>query len=163
VLLTLGGISRSGVASYTAPPCRWETTGRRPTQQHAPGELAAGTVLGGYRIEAMAGRGGMGIVYRARQLSLGRTVALKVIDPLVRGDSGFRERFERESVLAPSLDHPNVVTIYEAGEDHGRLFASMRFVPGTDLGALLAAEGRLDPEPAAGLIAGYIDSWRRSG
>ena len=128
------------------------------TEQPALTELAPGTVLGGYQIEAVAGRGGMGIVYRARQLSLGRTVALKVIDPLLATDPGFRERFERESAVAASLDHPNVVTIYEAGEDHGRLYTSMRFVPGTDLGELLTSGGPLDPVRAAGLLAGVADA-----
>jgi len=75
----------------------------------ALGELPPGMVVGGYRIEAVAGRGGMGIVYRATQLSLNRTVALKVIDPLLAGDPAFRRRFEDESAVAASLDHPNVV------------------------------------------------------
>lgn len=122
------------------------------------GELAPGTVIGGYQIDGVAGRGGMGIVYRATQLSLGRTVALKVIDPHLAADPSFRRRFEDESALAASLDHPNVVTIHEAGEDQGRLYVSLRLVPGTDLGKLLAAEGPLDAGRAVALIAGVADA-----
>ncbi len=96
----------------------------------------------------------MGIVYRATQLSLDRAVALKVINPLLAADPGFRERFRKESALAASLDHPNVVPVHEAGEDAGRLYVSMRLVRGTDLGRLVAAEGPLDPARAVGLLAG---------
>jgi outer membrane protein OmpA-like peptidoglycan-associated protein len=124
----------------------------------ALGELVPGTVIGGYQIDGVAGRGGMGIVYRATQLSLGRTVALKVIDPHLAADPGFRRRFEDESALAASLDHPSVVTIHEAGEDQGRLYVSMRLVPGTDLGKLLAAEGPLEAGRAVALIAGVADA-----
>ncbi|MBO0731684.1 MAG: serine/threonine protein kinase, partial [Acidimicrobiaceae bacterium] len=119
-----------------------------------PEDLAPGTVLGGYRIEGVAGRGGMGIVYRATQLSLGRIVALKVIDPVLAADPGFRRRFQDESALAASLDHPNVVTVHEAGEEGGRLYVSMRLVPGMDLGRLVGAEGPLDPRRAVHLVAG---------
>jgi len=117
------------------------------------GEIARGTQIGGYRVEAVAGGGGMGAVYRATQLGLGRTVALKVIAPQFAADPGFRERFRRESRLAASLEHPNVVTVYEAGEDAGRLFVSMRFVEGPDLRQLLDAEGPLSPERAVGLVS----------
>jgi outer membrane protein OmpA-like peptidoglycan-associated protein len=125
-----------------------------PVAEDSWGELTPGTIVGGYRIEAVAGRGGMGVVYRATQLSLDRAVALKVINPALAADPAFRERFRRESALAASLDHPNVVTVHEAGEDAGRLYVSMRFVPGTDLGGLLAAEGPLQPAPAVGFIGG---------
>jgi serine/threonine protein kinase len=76
-----------------------------------------GASVAGYRIEAVAGRGGMGVVYRARQLALDRTVALKLINPELARDDTFRARFERESRIAASLDHPNVIPVYEAGSD----------------------------------------------
>lgn len=117
------------------------------------GELGPGTQIGGYRIEAMAGGGGMGTVYRATQLGLGRTVALKVIAAQFAADPGFRERFRRESRLAASLDHPNVVTVHEAGEDAGRPFVSMRFVEGPNLRQLLDSEGALSPARAVALVA----------
>ena len=109
--------------------------------------------VAGSRIEAVAGRGGMGVVYRARQLALDRVVALKLIAPELSGDQAFRTRFARESRIAASLDHPNVIPVYEAGEDGERLFIAMRFVDGTDLGRMLAEGGALEPALAAELVA----------
>src|SRR6266508_1572018 len=111
-----------------------------------------GTTLAGYRIERLLGRGGMGWVYLAEDTRLGRKVALKLLDPELAEDDRFRERFVRESRLAASLDHPNVVPIYEAGEHEGVLFIAMRYVEGTDLGGLLEREGPLDPTRAVALI-----------
>ena len=115
--------------------------------------LSTGSVLGDFRIDDEIGRGGMGVVYRAAQLSLERPVALKVISEALSDREGFRERFERESRLAASLDHPNIIPVYAAGEHDGVLFIVMRYVDGTDLRALLAAEGAFDPARAAGVIA----------
>jgi YVTN family beta-propeller protein len=115
--------------------------------------LSTGSILGDFRIEEEIGRGGMGVVYRASQLSLERPVALKVISEALSDLEGFRGRFERESRLAASLDHPNIIPVYAAGEHDGVLFIVMRFVDGTDLRALLAAEGALDPARAAGVVA----------
>src|SRR5215212_6995243 len=112
-----------------------------------------GASVAGYRIEAVAGRGGMGVVYRARQIALDRPVALKLIAPELAADEGFRRRFARESRIAASLDHPNVIPVYEAGEDGDRLFIAMRFVEGTDLGRMLHAEGAIEPRLAAELVA----------
>ena len=108
-------------------------------------DLLPGAQIAGCRIEAVAGRGGMGIVYRATQLSLGRPVAVKLIVPDRATDPGFRERFERESRVAAAIDHPNVIPVYEAGEEAGHLYLVMRYVNGTDLQALLARERRLAP------------------
>jgi YVTN family beta-propeller protein len=115
--------------------------------------LTTGSVLGDFRIEGELGRGGMGVVYRATQLSLGRPVALKVIASGLAGEEGFRERFGRESRLAASLDHPNVIPVYAAGEHDGVLYIAMRYVEGTDLRALIRKETRLDPLRAAGVVA----------
>src|SRR3954452_20634437 len=112
-----------------------------------------GASVAGYRIEEVAGRGGMGVVYRARQVALDRVVALKLIAPELSGDESFRARFARESRIAASLDHPNVIPVYEAGEDGDRLFIAMRFVEGTDLAQMLASGGALDPALAAELVA----------
>ncbi|MGH3078862.1 MAG: protein kinase domain-containing protein, partial [Gaiellaceae bacterium] len=76
-------------------------------------ELALGTIVAGYEVEALIGRGGMGAVYRAREEGLGRKVALKVIAPELSQDERFRERFLRESRIAASLDHPHVIPIYQ--------------------------------------------------
>jgi serine/threonine-protein kinase len=107
----------------------------------------------GYRIDSRVGRGGMGVVYRATDLALDRTVALKVLDDELARDPAFRRRFVTESKLAASLDHPNVIPIYAAGESDGMPFIAMRFVPGADLRTVLRSEGRLEPERAARVIA----------
>ena len=87
----------------------------------------------------------MGVVYLAEDLRLGRKVALKLLTPALAEDEGFRERFLRESRLAASLDHQNIVPIYDAGEAEGVLYIAMRYVEGSDLGALLRQEGHLEP------------------
>jgi DNA-binding NarL/FixJ family response regulator len=128
--------------------------------------LAVGSVFAGHRIDAVLGRGGMGIVYRATDLALDRPVALKLVAPTLAGDPLFRARFERECRLAAGLDHPHVVPVFHAGDDAGRLYVTMRFVDGTDLRALLAQEGPLDPLRAAGLIeqvAGALDEAHARG
>jgi serine/threonine-protein kinase len=116
-------------------------------------QLTAGDALAGYRIDALIGRGGMGEVYRARDPRLDRQVALKLIARERAGDEQFRARFLRESRLAASLDHPNVLPIYERGEADGRLFIAMRFVDGSDLQRLLRQSGRLAPARALALLA----------
>ncbi len=121
-------------------------------------QLAAGTELAGYRIESLLGRGGMGVVYRARDLALDRNVALKLLAPELAQDVRFRERFLRESRLAASLDHPAIVPIYDAGEVAGQLYIAMRLVEGTDLKRLLAEEGALEPAPALALLEQIADA-----
>ncbi len=116
-------------------------------------DLASGSVVAGCRIEAVLGRGGMGVVYLATQLSLDRPVALKAIAPELADDVTFRERFKRESRIAASIEHPNVIPVYEAGEGDGLLYLTMRYVEGTDLKALLEADGTLEPARAARLLA----------
>jgi serine/threonine protein kinase/DNA-binding beta-propeller fold protein YncE len=124
-------------------------------------ELAPGSVVAGYRIEAIVGRGGMGVVYRATQLSLERPVALKAIAPELAGDVMFRERFKRESRLAASIEHPNVIPVYEAGEGDGLLYLTMRYIEGTDLRALIEADGALEPARAARLVEQVAAAHRR--
>jgi hypothetical protein len=96
-------------------------------------------------LEAVAGRGGMGVVYRARQRRPDRIVALKVIASELAEDPKFRARFERESRIAAQIEHPNVIPVHSAGEADGVLYIAMRFVNGTDMRALRAQEGRLEP------------------
>ncbi len=116
-------------------------------------ELQPGDRFAGHRIDAVAGRGGMGVVYRALQLDLDRHVALKVIAQQLAQDQTFRDRFVRESRAAASIDHPNVIPIYYAGEHEGVLYIAMRYVEGPDLRSLVRAHERLDPERAARLVA----------
>jgi serine/threonine protein kinase len=91
-----------------------------------------GSELLGYRVERVLGRGGMGAVYLAYQVVLDRMVALKLLAPELAEDDEFRARFLRESRLAASLDHPNIVPVFDAGEVEGRLYIAMRYVEGTD-------------------------------
>jgi serine/threonine-protein kinase len=112
-----------------------------------------GSVIAGHRIERLVGRGGMGVVYEAVDESLDRTVALKLIAPELAAEPGFRGRFMTESRIAASLDHPNVVPIYRAGEEDGLLFLAMRFVSGDDLRTLVGRDGPLAPARAATVIA----------
>ncbi len=106
--------------------------------------LTTGTTLAGYRIERFVAQGGMGAVYEATQLDLDRRVALKLISERLGSDERFCERFRRESRTAASIDHPNILPVYQAGEWNGRLFLAMRFVDGPDLSSLLRREGPLD-------------------
>jgi YVTN family beta-propeller protein len=125
-----------------------------------------GTELAGYQIEHLLGRGGMSVVYRADDSRLKRKVALKLLAPELAEDERFRERFLRESQLAASLDHPNVVPVYDAGEVEGLLYLAMRYVPGTDLRARLRRDGSLDPMRAlaiAGQIASALDAAHERG
>lgn len=110
-------------------------------------------IIAGYRMQEVIGRGGMGVVYRATQLTLGRPVAVKLIAAERSEDPVFRERFKSESRIAASIEHANVIPVYEAGEDDGLLFIAMRLVEGCDLGQLLARVGSLTPERAVRLIA----------
>jgi non-specific serine/threonine protein kinase len=119
--------------------------------QKTTAELAVGTEFAGYRIEAVAVRGGMGVVYRATQLRLTRPVALKLVTPELARDPSFRERFRREWMVAASIDHPNVIPVYEAGEADGALFIAMRWVEGTNLRTIVGDSG-LDPSRAALLV-----------
>jgi serine/threonine protein kinase len=116
-------------------------------------ELSDGDEFAGYRIERRLGRGGMGILYLAIEPGLDRRVALKLIAPEAAVDDVFARRFAEESRIAASIEHPNVVPIYAAGEEGGVPYIAMRFVSGSDLGRRLVREGRLEPVPAVALIA----------
>jgi serine/threonine protein kinase len=126
-----------------------------------------GTEIAGYRIESVIGRGGMAVVYRAEDMRLGRKVALKLLTPQLADNEQFRQRFIMESRLAASLDHPNIVPIYEAGEADEQLFIAMRYVLGSDLKGLLVEEGGPLPEGRTlrlfGQIGDALDSAHRAG
>ncbi|MGH3129304.1 MAG: protein kinase domain-containing protein, partial [Gaiellaceae bacterium] len=111
-----------------------------------------GTELAGYRIESLLGLGGMSVVYLAEDLRLKRRVALKLLAASLAEDESFRDRFLRESELAASIDHPNIVPIYWAGTAEDLLFLAMRYVEGRDLSERLQ-RGRLDPADAIGILA----------
>jgi DNA-binding beta-propeller fold protein YncE len=115
-------------------------------------DFRIGSEFLGYRVEALLGRGGMSVVYLAEDLRLRRRVALKLLAPALAEDEAFRERFLEESQLAASLDHPNVIPIYEAGEGGEKLYIAMRYVEGQDLRQLLR-DGPLAPERAIALCS----------
>lgn len=113
--------------------------------------LNAGEVVAGYTIEAVLGAGGMGTVYRARNPTLPRSDALKVLSSELSQDAHFRARFEREAELAATLDHPNIVTVYSRGETDGQLWIAMQYVAGSDADKELAL-GRMSPQRAVYVI-----------
>ncbi len=115
-------------------------------------EISIGSVLGGYRVEGVAGEGGMGRVYRATQIGLGRQVALKLIMPELAMEPDFRQRFARESRLTAAIEHPNVIPVYEAGEAEGHLFIAMRWVEGTDLRSVILREGPIGVDRAVAIV-----------
>jgi YVTN family beta-propeller protein len=130
------------------------------------GHALEGTSVGIYEVRTWIGRGGMGEVYLARDTRLGRPVALKVLPERFVLDERFRERLLRESRLAASLDHPNVVPVYDAGEADGRLFIAMRYVDGVDLKALLRDSAPLAPERVidiVGQLAEALDAAHQRG
>src|SRR5436309_686180 len=100
----------------------------------------------------------MGVVYRARDVRLGRQVALKLLSAEIAGDVTLRERFLRESRTAASIDHPNVLPVYEAAEVRGELYIAMRLVEGEDLGKLLRRERALDATRAVALVTQVADA-----
>src|ERR1700748_898105 len=102
--------------------------------------IGPGTELGGFEIEGIAGRGGRGVVYRARQRLPDRVVALKVISSEYAEDPQFRTRFEREAAIAAQIDHSNVIHVHGDGEADRTLFIAMRFVDGVDLRKVLTQE-----------------------
>jgi CheY-like chemotaxis protein/predicted Ser/Thr protein kinase len=125
-----------------------------------------GTVIAGYRIEERIGRGGMGVVYRAQHLNLQRRAAIKIIAPDLAESEGFRERFTREARIAAALQHPNIVTVYDAGEVDGLLYLAMQYIQGEDLAAMLRAEGRLRPYRAIDVcrqVASALDAAHAMG
>jgi DNA-binding SARP family transcriptional activator/tRNA A-37 threonylcarbamoyl transferase component Bud32 len=138
----------------------------RPSVRPSRVDLQPGTEVAGYRIVGTLGRGGMSVVYLAEHDWLQRKVALKVLAPQLAEDDRFRERFVRESRLAASLDHPNVIPIYEAGASGGDLFIAMRYVEGTDLRTLLHDGGALAPDRAIAVVrqvAAALDAAHEQG
>ena len=119
---------------------------------HVTDDPRVGTELAGYRIKSLLGWGGMSVVYLAEDLRLKRKVALKLLASGLAEDESFRARFLHESELAASIDHPNIVPIYEAGTTEERLFIAMRYVEGRGLNERLQ-RSRLDPAEAIGIVA----------
>jgi hypothetical protein len=129
-------------------------------------DFEPGDIFAGHRIEGVAGRGGMGVVYRAIQIDLDRPVALKVIAPHLAQDEAFRERFVAESRTAAAIDHPHVLPIYYAGEGDGTLYIAMRLVEGEDLRHLIRGAGSVEAGRAARIVdqvGGALDAAHARG
>jgi non-specific serine/threonine protein kinase len=107
-----------------------------------------GGQVAGYRIVGVLGQGGMGVVYEAEHVLLGRKAALKTLLSELSDNAEFRQRFIFESQVVASIDHPNIIPIYDAGEVNGTAYIAMRFVPGDDLGVTIQKRGRLGLEEA---------------
>lgn len=116
-----------------------------------------GRRIAGYLVEREIGRGGMAVVYRAKDLRLDRTVALKLLAPELARNDTFRKRFTHESRVAAAIDHPHIVPVFEAGETEGILYIAMRYVAGQDLRALIDRQGPL-PLGTALRIAAQVAS-----
>ncbi|MFP5312215.1 MAG: serine/threonine-protein kinase, partial [Actinomycetes bacterium] len=121
--------------------------------EHLQTYLAPGAEFAGYTVQSLIARGGMGVVYRAFDQQLGRPVALKLLAPELAANDKFRQRFVRESRLAASVEHPNILPIYAAGEWSGVLYIAMRFVHGTDLKQELDERGFLPLAEAHNILA----------
>ncbi|HMM49164.1 MAG TPA: serine/threonine-protein kinase, partial [Miltoncostaeaceae bacterium] len=117
-----------------------------------------GREIEGYRIESELGRGGQAVVYRATQLSLQRTVALKVVSPELSSDANYRERFTREGIAAANLEHPHVIPVYEAGDAEGVLYLAMKFVDGPSLDGLMRAPGGIEARRALEILRQVADA-----
>ncbi len=123
--------------------------------------LDTGSEVAGYRITGLLGRGGMGFVYEAEHVLLKRKAALKTLAPELGGGADFRERFIRESQTVASIDHPNIIPIYDAGDIDGLVYISMRYVNGPDLEKLIDGTEALEPVEMLALleqVAGALDA-----
>ena len=120
--------------------------------------LSPGSTFAGYEVEGIVGSGGVGILYRARQLRLDRPVALKLVEPEIASDPVVRERLRRETRTVAALDHPNIAPLYEAGEQDGTVYIVTRWVEGTELGTLIRRESPVEPGRAARFAAQIADA-----
>jgi pSer/pThr/pTyr-binding forkhead associated (FHA) protein len=140
-------------AEVPEPPAPAEVPEPLPPAPARVSEVPLGSVFAGCRVEELISHGDMGVVYRAEELALQRPVALKLILPEYSRDERFRERFRRESKIAAAIDHPNVIPVFDAGDQGGVLYIMMRLVEGTDLRALIATKGgHIDPLRVARIV-----------
>ena len=125
-----------------------------------------GDEFAGYRVRSVLGRGGMSVVYQAENLRLSSVIALKVLAPELAADDVFRARFLEESRMAASLNHPNVIPIYDMGSQDDLLYIAMRYVSGTDMRQMIKKRGRILPATALFLVgqaARALDAAHRKG
>jgi serine/threonine protein kinase len=120
--------------------------------------IEPGARIGGFEVQEMLGRGGMAVVYRATQVRLQRPVALKVLNPVLATDESFVQRFHAEGINSARLEHPNIVPVYEAGEDGGYAFLAIKLVEGETMGSYLERRGALPPHEALTLLADVAEA-----
>ena len=132
-------------------------SGSEPGRKVSP-YLEVGATVSSYRIERLLDQGGMAVVYEATDLRLDRRVALKILAGQQSQGHDFRERFLRESRFAASLDHPNIVPIYEAGEADGLLYIAMRYVRGSNLSDVVHRDGPLAPGRVLAILSPVADA-----
>ena len=133
--------------SSTDTPASWGQMGAV-----ARGRDLTGATLGDFQVDRLLGRGGMGEVYLARQVSLNREVALKVLRPDLLTNPTYIARFEAESWSAAKLNHPNIVHIYTVGVSDGLRFIAMEYVQGTNLREYLVRKGPPDLPQALSIM-----------
>src|ERR1700751_477538 len=153
---------RQGESSSASRPRR----GWRGRERVMTGLPLVGDEFAGYRTRAVLGRGGMSVVYQAENLRLSSVIALKVLAPELASDDVVRARFLEESRIAASLNHPNVIPIYDMGSQDDLLYIAMRYVSGTDLRQMIKKRGRILPATALFLIgqaARALDAAHRKG
>ncbi len=154
--VTQGEVAPEGEGTATPPELQTPPE-PAPTQPQAPahyGQLSPGTVFAGYRIDRVLGHGGMGTVYVAAHPRLPRLDVLKLLNPSFSNDPSFRARFEREADLAGSLEHRNIVSVYDRGVDNGQLWIAMRYVRGYDAASLIRSRPTgIDPAFAVHIIS----------
>jgi predicted Ser/Thr protein kinase len=149
--IRLETVAMAEVGAGSAPRVRASAPASRLVTTSTPdeGRFLPGTLIGGrYRIIGLLGRGGMGEVYRATDLTLGQSVALKFLPETARGNERLLERFHNEVRIARQVSHPNVCRVYDIGEAEGVPFISMEYVDGEDLASLLQRIGRLPADKA---------------
>jgi predicted Ser/Thr protein kinase/uncharacterized membrane protein affecting hemolysin expression len=112
----------------------------------------AGTKLGNYEIEKLLGKGGMGVVYKARQISLNRVAAIKILYPILSRDGSFVKRFYREARAVAQLSHPNIVQIYDVAEEDSLHFFSMEYIKGQTVREVLNQGGSLEPSQSLEIV-----------
>lgn len=163
---SLGPQSRVGHRAVSTDIHQPEASGCYFRQVARNQPIQLGSQIAGYQLEREIGRGGVGVVYRAKDLRIGRTVALKVLAPQFALDDTFRRRFIHESRMAAAIDHPHIVPIFGAGEANGVLYIAMRYVSGPDLGALLDRDGPLPVSSALRIttqVASALDAAHEHG
>ncbi len=141
------------------------TRDSRPIRSQPASLLAPGQVVAGYQVECLVGKGGMGEVYKARQLSMDREVALKVLSPkLAQKDPSFAHRFVEEARAAGKLNHPNIIHVHDVGtsslpDGRGQVhYFSMEFIAGRSLQEILERDTRLDPVQLAQVMTGVSEA-----